>query len=89
MTGRFYERNQSLIFETDISWSQDGLEVSTPIGRNHYAWDVILSWVENATFIGFFISKDVVCAVPKRAFKDEAQLADLRRLLATHRALVS
>lgn len=80
-TRRIYRQQKSLQREVKMQFSGAGLSAENEVGRGLSPWSDYLKWKENEHLFLLYISDPFFHMIPKRLFKNSADIGQLRQLL--------
>ncbi len=66
----------------NVSWTEEGIHVSTPDSQALYRWESLKAWAEDATVFAFILPAPLYVAIPKNCLSDE-QIISLRNCVET------
>jgi hypothetical protein len=70
--------------DTEITFSDEGLESSNAMASSKVNWNFYKKVVETANDFVFYPQDNVFFPIPKRCFQGEEQIQEFRALLARH-----
>lgn len=82
---RYLQTELKLKYETIVSWSSDGFDIESSWARFGAKWSSLCGWRESDEVLMIYISSVYFFILPKRAFTDETQLADMKHQLDQHK----
>lgn len=82
---RLFQSEPTLKHATTVSWSSDGIVLDSSWARFAVKWDGLYGWRERDGLLMLYISSADFLILPRRAFLEEAEQADLKRQLEQHK----
>jgi hypothetical protein len=83
-TKQQFAENPGLAEAEELEINEEGLRSITASSESMQKWNVFVSYGETKDLFAIFHSPKLARLIPKRAFKDETQVLEMRNLLATN-----
>ncbi len=78
---QLYRGSEKLKQQYELVFSEEGIQFKTEDIDSHLKWELYKRWIENQEFFIMYHGKNEFSVIPKRVFRDEAELNGFRELI--------
>lgn len=78
---QMYKGSEKLKQDYELVFSEEGIKFKTADIDSNLKWDLYKRWIENQDFFILYHGKNEFSVIPKRVFKDHAELNGFKELI--------